>query len=824
MRAYFLGLFVGIASALFVLILPSEARTVSCYDLQFAVNHATPLTLVTVEGLPDLSEPAIVHVLENATDSEAVSRSMIIPDEGPTGEIIPTLVVPVHPGLTIAGGTVYLQVEYETTRCPPLPFTIDDMQPNPQVFSDLVDTFEEMLGAYAEGIGYTVDELATQSIDDAPLPHRPLIAASRLVVGANGQLSIREQFEREHLAPDVDDATWDLLTALVDHAPSIPVDMQPIPSPTGSSHLNDGRSPAVWSSEALASRTPVMLPPPTSSDAADAMSCSPSFFYEPSAQRLSELMMAQARAHTVVNSSANWMSDASMALLGLGSALAERAGAKPLASLYGGVAAKQFAFRKMADLFEGLYPSRLGDLTADYGPGLFYEDSPTTGSWSNAQVTAHSTGVNITRLALDTVWQHMGGRATSVLTGSRHTRGTELAEVLTEASEAFIETQDALLGTVIGEALGSAADSAEINFAACTFGPVDVSDEEWLIAEIQSDQIASMTSHTDYEVHYPGITQLMLRTRSMTFGPTEQAVVQYPIEIRPIEVRIRANGGTPRTTQTLSIVAEDIISLEAVVENARDETVAWALTPADPHHLSDLTRDVDIPNSSKVVQLVTSSNPEDFPITLTATSTASSGLRARPGAPRRYSSLVIQAEETFSCLSEFEIAMTELDQCSFVAHVDGTLPASGRRTSRHPISECVTGTIQSWRVNDHGIQHLELRGGFEDGNMRINLRFEDPREYTLETDDFGMGGSLMKAIEESVRSPMGRSSGTRMQPRMSEALRLEHGELTVYPLADMPSYYGGRFTAHLTPLSNARRLRGTDYDVHGMLMGGPACR
>ncbi len=136
----------------------------------------------------------------------------------------------------------------------------------------------------------------------------------------------------------------------------------------------------------------------------------------------------------------------------------------------------------------------------------------------------------------------------------------------------------------------------------------------------------------------------------------------------------------------------------------------------------------------------------------------------------------------------------------------------------------MTGTIQSWRVNDHGIQHLELRGGFEDGNMRINLRFEDPREYTLETDDFGMGGSLMKAIEESVRSPMGRSSGTRMQPRMSEALRLEHGELTVYPLADMPSYYGGRFTAHLTPLSNARRLRGTDYDVQGMLMGGPACR
>lgn len=228
------------------------------------------------------------------------------------------------------------------------------------------------------------------------------------------------------------------------------------------------------------------------------------------------------------------------------------------------------------------------------------------------------------------------------------------------------------------------------------------------------------------------------------------------------------------------------------------------------------------------ITLQTSNDIDDFPVILSVESVSTSGLRMNPNAPSRNHRIQIsgfEPDEIFSCLNEFQIAMSEVNRSGFVAYVEGVIPQSSELPSAR-LNECMTGEITSWNINSHGIHHLELRGNSEDAGVRFTLRFAYDGEGRVEISgsDAAMYGAAHKTVEYPGRTPAGQPSGMRTGVNLSDALESSQVQVTAYPLAGIPYYdYGVRFASELSPISRARRHRGLTYTIEGVLLGSESC-
>lgn len=794
-----------------------------CDDVRLATYAAAPFTPIPIAGIPGSVEaPIRIQLL---IEAEPAGRTLAERTE--EGRFV--MRAPVNPTLSLEEIEVEMQFMDALSDCASFAFTIEPLAPAPGLFDTIADDFETKLTTLAAGQDMPSAELAMQPLDTAPLHLRPMIMSARVVYGYDGRPPLQDVMTYTSYNENVTEEEWAVIEAIYAAGAhrgdtgrrTLPEGDAFFRDATGNRRAHPGASLPLLADASSGRYAADVYRSPLKTDGIVTGNCGPDAFYQPTAPQLQDYFERQRTAEAnidVIDNMGNWIENAQVALLAVGAAMGPKgaAGSRAAAvTLTNAMGMHATVISALNEMMHSVYPSELGRLRLEHnGPFAFWEDDETMHvSWEAAEINAYSQSFDFGDVATEVAWAAGGGKAIERFfktAGAREGWTRSLAEEGTGVTS----------GTLISD-----AEANRLQLPACTFGPVDVTREPWTISRpgILGPQVVERLDHQLFNVirEGSGRAHVCVAAELVEAGSSGclSSIPSYDINVdtKAIDVRItNASGASVRTS--IQVEPGALVDLSASVRNANNEQLAWS-TDVAAHSVT-----TDASGHAATVQ--TSRDEDDFPVTITAESVSITGLRARPDAPRRYDAVVLRAEEedAFSCLDEFQIAMSELEQCSFVAYVDGTLPGSGRRTPAHPISECVSGTIESWQTNDHGIQHLELRGQFEDGNMQTTLRFEAPGAYTLETTDFGMYGRLMKAIEEPVRSPTGRAAGTRKQSRFSEALELREGVLTVYPLAGLESFYGGRFEVRWEPTGRSARLQGTGYDVEGMLMGGPSCQ
>lgn len=822
----------------------TQAQVLNCDAVSFSAAEAVPFTQLEITGIPEVAGPELI--LQIMIDDEEAGR-VLAAREG-DGRYV--MYAPVNPEFSLEPLAVHLRFlddveEAGLHSCGDFPFQILALPPAPGYFGDYLSGFRQNMQAIGEVTRPLSPELAQTDFEEVPFAERPAIWSSRLLYGFEEWPGLEVVLSGEYFEGRLTSEEWETIEAIYANRPALSgvsfyrfgFDPENIPYRENLEGPDDGETgslmiepdPAVlliadagsaagtyiMSLAAIRSPYSEVLP----QDRPMVQSCNDPF-YKPTAPMLQNYFMAQqnaARMADQIQQAGDYVADLQVSLFAVG-AMAGPKGAA--ASRLAAVTASNVAGLAMAaanlsnQMMQSVMPVELGSFTLEHGgPYEFKEDDEEMDvNWELAEVSAISSEFDATQAAAEFAWSVGGGRVVERAYRNVQGRMPWLSALEQEGA-----------GIGIGKIVES-LNLESLKFPACLFGPVDITEEPWTISYTGvsgREHLLEKIDHQNFEVRETGeaspyvcvAAELMNPGASGCQGGVPRQFI--PVNTKAIEVRITTlSGAIARSRQekpgtTLVYIAE--------VRNANNEQVSWSVSNSK-HTLWQGGTD----NHEATIELSTDS--DDFPFTLTVESTSTTGLRAMPDSPPRRHSITIselEEDERFSCLNEFEIAMTELDRCGFVAYLQGTLPGSDRMPPV-PISECVTGEIYRWMVNTHGIHHLEMRGRFEHGNAQITLRVDYDGLAKLETSDFAVYGYLMKGIMQPTRTPRGQPGPDRRQPRLSEALELRSGDLTIYPLAGMP-YYGSVFKFELKPYTETRRLRGTGYTVEGMLMGGESC-
>lgn len=817
-----------------------QAQVLNCDAVSFSAAEAVPFTQLEITGIPEVAGPELI--LQIMIDDEEAGR-VLAAREG-DGRYV--MYAPVNPQFSLEPLDVHLRFlddeeEAGLHSCGDFPFQILALPPAPGYFEDYLSGFRQNMQAIGEVTRPLSPELAQTDFEEVPFAERPAIWSSRLLYGFEEWPGLELLLSGELYDDTLTSEEWEVIEAIYARRPAFSGEAfsrfefrgEDIPyresinglngSETGTgSRLQGDTGGQLYAETGMSTSSfrvrPLRFELPFTAQAMVEECSGP--FYKPSAAQLQSYFQAQdwvQQQAGEIERAGNYASDLQAALFAVGAmagpkgAAASRVAAVSAANVVGtGIALGNLA----QEIAQSALPVELGRFTLTHeGPYEFKEDDEDLDvRWQRAEVQAYSESFDVTQAFSELAWSAGGGRLLKRAYRDVRSRAPWVSDLEQEGA-----------GKGIGDLL-SELNLEGLSFPACIFGPVDITEEPWSVSyegPPGRDFYVDKIEHQHFEVRETGEASPYVCVAAELMNPGASGCQSgvprqfIPVNTKAIEVRITTlRGAVARNTQeepgtTLVFIAQ--------VRNANNEQVSWSVSNSK-HTLWQGGTD----NHEATIQLSTDS--DDFPFTLTVESTSTTGLRAHPDSqPRRHSISIgaLEIDERFSCLNEFEIAMTELDRCSFVAYVEGTLPGSDGMPPA-PISECVTGEIRSWRVNTHGIHHLEMRGRFDDGSAQLTLRVGYDGLAKLETDNFAVYGSLLKAIAQPTRTPTGEAGGMRKQPRMSEALEMRSGELTMYPLAGMP-YFGSQFNFELRTTSNARRLRGTGYTVEGMLMGGESC-
>ena len=191
-----------------------------------------------------------------------------------------------------------------------------------------------------------------------------------------------------------------------------------------------------------------------------------------------------------------------------------------------------------------LLPSVLTSLTIQPTPTEFLEDDDATGDWTPAMLTASNLGWDFGLEALTAVFQ-----------------GLQLAAAFDKFDLEGPVTSDAAgaiaQDPVTSELIKRAAPE-DYRLPPQTYGPVNVSDEQWSMASVPVGDAIVLSSHTEYEAHLEGTSVLSVRTADGEFG-SQQTATQATVKVKPIQMSISPSDVTlaPGEVQTFTIKVVD---------------------------------------------------------------------------------------------------------------------------------------------------------------------------------------------------------------------------------------------------------------------------
>lgn len=355
--------------------------------------------------------------------------------------------------------------------------------------------------------------------------------------------------------------------------------------------------------------------------------------HRPSAEMLDKLMNMQVKNEIFGDDTQ--LLDAAAKLWDVAGVLATAGGASHAAKVAGGMGTVIDLMKLQYEMMEGLLPSEFIKLNVDVSPVTFLEDDDRLdGRWDKALVTARSRGWSADKVVFEKLLNMLGGRVSK---GAQKRFNLNLSEGTNAVGDLASKLWDERL---TNELFGPDTDRTGVfEFPSCEFGPTDITDEEWSQVRILPEKDASvkLLDRYTYRAVDTGVSTLEISPRGDRFGrrvfnPNGTFFSKDTnIEVSPIEVQVSPSD--------MRVVPGTSTQIRATVVNANDKGVVWEVQPAGVHKVTIRTE----ADGSSVLMIDTSYEEAHFPITITAVSTSTSGLRASPDAPRREGYAIIRS-------------------------------------------------------------------------------------------------------------------------------------------------------------------------------------
>lgn len=461
-----------------------------CPALALETTSGAPLSEVAMGSLPTTFEfPVAASVSLDGSSHEGFA---FIRSDDPESHGNPRILVPLHPASPMEGGSVTLTVSDGTRACGPVDFTIDPLPPAEGESEAIVDLLQELLGRQASQFATTPEELVSTPMEELPRGVWPLALAQGLLDDPANDRSLRAVVEGSQGSEVV---VWlDRLLARTELRSSL-------------------------ESLSGASGGPEALPRPDAS----ATRCLPEFVNGSDASVLDECMTAAAEARRRAEGIAQKVADQIGDVMSVASQLE-----LPVAGIVEAVLSSVFwVIQSEREKAAALYPSRFTQMNLEVSRQEFAEDEDDEGRVSRAEVYATSEGFDLLQEIVDGITQALS---------------------LAQSTGEFDISTDTPVDDAVGE-LQSAIEQRiremeleDFDIPPELFGPVDVTDPQWIQARVATGNSIEMAGDLGYEPVLWGSAVLSVRTFDGKFGG-EQIAEQAEVTIPPIQMII-----TPKDT------------------------------------------------------------------------------------------------------------------------------------------------------------------------------------------------------------------------------------------------------------------------------------
>lgn len=598
--------------------------SLACSSLSLDRTSAVPLDTLTFTGVPgDLGDILSADVRPAGNDT------LVIPNyvwRDSADATVAHMFAPIHPAGGIAGGDVEIVVNDFQQACPDLDFTVEAIPAHPGSLEEIADATADLVDATARFYGTTAAELETADPDTVPVQLLPLMYAqlglnhpdnpntlmallggtAPALDGAGApDLELPDALLGYYGVPDSIRAAADAATVLADSANAIRA-ANPAAGGVGPDAVPAGAAAV-----------------PTAANA----------FASPGAAMLDIMMRTAWRAGIAMADDPGTIRDPK----GYWTLFTATLGAGSLIPGYGegfaAVGLGAFVYQTAVDASANLLPSHFTNMDVDLNPAVMEEDRE-SGAWSNARVYAESNTWNAGKAALEAMFQVITSGAAKA--GGFRAWFDEAAEAAEAAGKSLTAAQQAInnnfsdffLNKILETVLTAAGDAAgQGEIGPLTYGPTDISEKEYSDSRILDAGNAAVTlvSHWDYEPVKLGTATLEVTSEPNRFG-FNFIKIEKGIEVAQMEVTV-----TPSET---TVTPGDPVEFTAEVSNAVDPSVEWQASSGSFTGMSSLS------DGRSQATLETPTNEDDYPVTVRAVSTSSTGLRKDAATPREDEAVV----------------------------------------------------------------------------------------------------------------------------------------------------------------------------------------
>ncbi len=164
-----------------------------CEAIIFDEAAGKPTNYVLVEGLSDdFGQDPLAWVYDSEEMDEDSRHGVYIERlNGNEAELL----IPIHPVNYLGGGSAVIVIynEDQSIICPGISFEIEALEKAPGTFKDMVDNLEDVFEGMVQNFGYsTSDELLTADVSELPDEVKPLAAALQIIGGPGNPDNLRQ--------------------------------------------------------------------------------------------------------------------------------------------------------------------------------------------------------------------------------------------------------------------------------------------------------------------------------------------------------------------------------------------------------------------------------------------------------------------------------------------------------------------------------------------------------------------------------------------------------------------------------------------------------
>lgn len=593
-----------------------EGINVACTDIQYSAKSGKPMDVIHLNTIPsDFGELLSLVVMSD-------ENNLLVPVERDEDGVGASFQLPVHPALLSSGGEVNMTlIDEQDNYCDAATFTIQALSDSPGAFNKLANLLVNLGEAQARVFDINVNQAPqVQVLENNPFAMAHYVVDDFVQGSQNPNSIMRMANNDSSLLGELSKEQWKLIDGMVEQSGILHAMEEYIASMNMMEPLTIDEPVAY---EPLKTRGLVTIS--TVSNAGGIPLTCGTPLHRPSAAMLDKLMNMQIKNE--IFGDGTELLDASALLWNAAGVLATAGGAPIAGKVANAIGSAIDMIKLRYEMLEGLLPSEFIDLKVDVSPVKFLEDNEQLdGEWDKALVIAKSRGWSADKAAFGYLLGKLGDRVGKGVTDRYNLKVDEGLKAVGDFARQQRNTH------LIDQLYGKETDRTGVfEFPPCEFGPTDITDENWsdvrMLPEAEAP-VYLVDRHT-YRARATGEAVLEVSPRGDRFGrrafnPNGTFFSKdTTIHVLPIDVKVSPSD--------LTIEPGASTHFEATVLNANDKGVIWEVHPTGAHQISVKTE----PGGKSVLSIATSRDEADFPVTITAISTSSTGLRALPDAPRR---------------------------------------------------------------------------------------------------------------------------------------------------------------------------------------------